>query len=54
LEHSDELKDLTLRLYEAEAIGDISFIERHFSRQDGAVCIGSDPNEWSLGKEGDQ
>jgi ketosteroid isomerase-like protein len=51
LEHSDELKDLTLRLYEAEAAGDIAFIERHFSRQQGAVYIGSDPNEWWEGFE---
>ena len=46
MEHSEELRDLTMRLYEAEATGDISFIERHFSRQQGAVYIGSDPNEW--------
>jgi hypothetical protein len=32
LEPSDELKDLTLRFYEAEATGDLAFIERHFSR----------------------
>jgi hypothetical protein len=51
LEHSDELRDLTLRLYEAEATGDISFIERHFSLQQGAVYIGSDPNEWWEGFE---
>ena len=51
MEHSDELRDLTKRLYEAEATGDISFIERHFSRQDEAVYIGSDPNEWWEGFE---
>jgi hypothetical protein len=51
LEQSDELRDLTLRLYEAEATGDITFIERHFSRQEGAVYIGSDPNEWWEGLE---
>ena len=48
---SEELRDLTLRLYEAEATGDISFIERHYSRQDGAVYIGSDPDEWWEGLE---
>ena len=48
---SEELRDLTLRLYEAEATGDISFIERHYSRQEGAVYIGSDPNEWWEGLE---
>jgi hypothetical protein len=51
MEHSDELRDLTLRLYEAEATGDISFIESHFSCQQGAVYIGSDPNEWWEGLE---
>jgi SnoaL-like domain len=51
MEHSEELKDLTMRLYEAEATGDISFIERHYSRQEGAVYIGSDPNEWWEGLE---
>jgi hypothetical protein len=51
MEYSDELRDLTMRLYEAEASGDISFIEEHFSRQDGAVYIGSDPNEWWEGFE---
>jgi hypothetical protein len=51
MEHSDELRDLTKRLYEAEATGDLAFIERHFSRQEGAVYIGSDPNEWWEGFE---
>jgi SnoaL-like domain len=51
MEHSEELKDLTMRLYEAEATGDITFIERHYSRQEGAVYIGSDPNEWWEGLE---
>jgi adenylate cyclase len=51
MEHSDELRDLTLRLYEAEATGDLSFIERYFSRQQGAVYVGSDPNEWWEGFE---
>src|SRR5919112_2653708 len=51
MEHSDELRDLTLRLYEAEATGDLSFIERYFSRQEGAVYVGSDPNEWWEGFE---
>jgi hypothetical protein len=46
MEQSDELRDLTLRFYEAEATGDLSFIERHFSRQEGVVYVGSDPNEW--------
>jgi SnoaL-like domain len=51
MEQSDDLRDLTKRLYEAEATGDLSFIERHFSRQEGAVYVGSDPNEWWEGLE---
>ena len=51
MEPSEELKDLTLRLYEAEAAGDIAFIERHWSRQEGAVYVGADPNEWWEGLE---
>jgi adenylate cyclase len=51
MEHSEELRNLTMRLYEAESTGDIAFIERHYSRQDGAVYVGSDPNEWWEGLE---
>jgi hypothetical protein len=51
MEQSDELRELTLRLYEAEASGDIAFIERHLSRQEGAVYVGGDPNEWWEGFE---
>jgi ketosteroid isomerase-like protein len=45
LEQSDELRDLTLRFYEATATGDIPFLKRHLSRQDGAVFVGTDPHE---------
>src|SRR5688500_9278511 len=51
MERSDELRDLTLRLYEAESTGDLAFIERHCSRQEGAVYVGSDPNDWWEGLE---
>jgi adenylate cyclase len=51
MEHSDELKDLTLRFYEAAASGDLSFLERYVSRQEGAVFVGTDPNEWWEGFE---
>jgi ketosteroid isomerase-like protein len=46
MEQSDELRDLTLRFYEAVNSGDVSFVERHVSRQEGAVFVGTDPNEW--------
>jgi ketosteroid isomerase-like protein len=51
MEHSDELRDLTLRFYEAAATGDLSFFDQHVSRQEGAVFIGTDPDEWWEGLE---
>jgi hypothetical protein len=51
MEHSDELKDLTVRFYEAAAAGDLSFLERYVSRQEGAVFVGTDPGEWWEGFE---
>ncbi len=45
MEQSDELRDLTLRFYEAITTGDLSFLKRHVSRQHGAVFVGTDPNE---------
>jgi|SRR5215207_5374641 len=51
MEQSDELRDLMLRIYEAINTGDLSFFERHVSRQEGAVFVGSDPNEWWEGFE---
>jgi ketosteroid isomerase-like protein len=46
MEHSDELRDLTLRFYEAATTGDLSFFDRHVSRQEGVVFVGTDSNEW--------
>ena len=52
MEHSDELRELTLRFYEAAATGDHSFFHRRVSRQEGAEFIGTDPNEgWLEGVE---
>ena len=51
MEHSDELRDLTLRIYEATSTGDLSFVEHQVSRQEGAVFVGTDPNEWWEGFE---
>ena len=45
MEQSDELRDLALRYYEAVATSDLSFFDRLVSRQEGAVFIGTDPNE---------
>ena len=46
MEHSEELRDLTLRFYKASATGDLSFFDRHLSPQEGAQFIGTDSNEW--------
>ena len=51
MEHSDELRDLMLRFYEATSTGDLSFLERHVSRQEATVFVGTDPNEWWEGFE---
>jgi len=46
---SAELRNAVLRLYEGMSSGDVSAIERLFSRQSGVLAIGSDPNEWWSG-----
>ena len=52
MEHSDELRDLTIRFYEATTSGDLSFFDRHVSRQEeGVVFVGTDPDEWWEGFE---
>ena len=43
---SDELKNVMLRFYESISLGDMSAIERLFSRASGVLVIGSDANEW--------
>ena len=48
MEQSAELKEHMLRAYEAIAKGEIS--ERHLSRQDGILVIGTDPQEWWTGQ----
>ena len=47
MKQSDELGDLVLKWYERFSSGDIvSIAESLFSRQDGVLSIGTDPNEW--------
>jgi hypothetical protein len=48
---SPELKDLTLRFFQAAVAGDTAFIERAYSRQPGTLQIGTDPTEWWHGWE---
>jgi hypothetical protein len=49
MESSKELRDLTLRSYEAMARGDISFLEQLLSKEPGVLSLGTDPNEWWSG-----
>lgn len=46
MERSAELEDLARKLYEAVSKGDISFFERHLSRGESCVVIGTAPDEW--------
>jgi hypothetical protein len=46
MEQSTELKELYLRICEAQSKGDYSFFERSFSQKDGVLAIGTDPTEW--------
>jgi ketosteroid isomerase-like protein len=49
MESSPELRDLTLRFYQALSTGDVSFLEQFLSQQPGVLNIGSDPTEWWSG-----
>ena len=49
MEQSTELKELYLRICEAQSKGDYSFFERYFSQKDGVLAIGTDPTEWWAG-----
>jgi adenylate cyclase len=51
MEQSGELRDLAVRFYEAVNAGDLSSVEQHVSRQEGAVFVGTDPSEWWEGYE---
>jgi hypothetical protein len=48
---SDEIKNAVLHLYKSMSNGNLSAIERLFSRQSGVLAIGSDPDEWWAGYE---
>ena len=49
MEQSNELRDLYIQACEAQSNGDYAFFERHFSREDGVLAIGTDPSEWWSG-----
>jgi ketosteroid isomerase-like protein len=46
---SAEIKEAMLRVYAAHASEDASAMLPHFSRQEGVLAIGTDPNEWWAG-----
>jgi hypothetical protein len=45
MEPSEELREFTLRLYQAMSSDATEFV-RHISQQPGVVVIGTAPNEW--------
>jgi hypothetical protein len=51
LKRSAELRELCMALSEAHSRADAPFIERHVSRQEGVLSIGSDPKEWIEGEQ---
>ena len=52
MERSDELIDVVLAAFEDFLSQGTSWIDRHTSRHEGVLVIGTDPNEWIEG--GDQ
>jgi hypothetical protein len=46
MQPSPELQDLTQRIAQAVGAGDITFLERHISRQADVAFLGTDPDEW--------
>jgi hypothetical protein len=46
MERCADLEALTRQLYEAVSQGDITYFERHLSRGESCVVIGTEPEEW--------
>jgi len=46
MERSAELRDFVLLYCQAIASGDMGFVGRHMSRQDGVLVIGADSHDW--------
>jgi hypothetical protein len=49
MKKSDELRDFVLSSYKAMQEGDVGWWERHQSKGEGALSIGTDSNEWWAG-----
>jgi hypothetical protein len=50
MERSPELEKLVVSWFDAATRGDLSLVDRHVSRDEGTLLVGSDPNEWFPGK----
>jgi len=46
MQESEEIRAVMMRYYEAISNADLEAMKRMFSRQDGVLLIGTDPNEW--------
>jgi hypothetical protein len=46
MERCPDLEALTRKLYEAVSSADVTFFERHLSRGESCVVIGTAPDEW--------
>jgi ketosteroid isomerase-like protein len=51
MEQSAEVKEAILRFYEGLSSGDTAAIGRLFSRREGVLNIGTDPEEWWTGHD---
>ena len=51
MERSDELRDVVLAAFEDFSREDTSWINRHISRHEEVIVIGTDANEWIKGGE---
>ena len=51
MDPSPELREFTLRFYQALATGDLDFVARHTARAEGVLGIGTDAREWWIGYE---
>jgi len=49
MEQSAELRERTLKFYQAMEKADVSFFGSLFSQEEGALAIGTDPEEWWVG-----
>ena len=50
MERSPDLEKLVVSWFDAATRGDPSMVDRHVSREEGTLLVGSDPNEWFPGK----